>query len=343
MEHFKTYPVSLVFAKEQRARRDSKDMFSILYMTQEFYVTPTIGPFYVSVTPCYHFNDRTHIEYTILNIEGGFDKGIHLTFHAEDSSRSTEAILHWTEVIGTTESQAIKGEATVKMVQLACTILRDIAPYVTWISLSDMSFFMCDTPEGKKKVALPPFHIAFHNKTWYEDKFNATLLDPSDHQRYRACVQALHTDPKPGRFEFINDRLTELLSPLYTSSTTWKEFFMLIEKHYPRDKCALVYPWIEGAISHIFKENGGDELYVGRNWKIDLATIPKIHYYEVDPKKKQGGSLRYERQYFHHRDRGYNDIRKWDVDRFLKRKTHTRKSKTSHRSKRKTKKRGEDW
>lgn len=321
-------------------------MFSILYMTQEFYVTPTIGQFKVSVTPYYNFYDKTKMEYSVLNVGGGFDKCVNLTYHPEDSPRSSEAILSWAEVINkscTMDGQAIKGDATIKMVQLAFTILQDIAPYVTWISLKDMSFFMCDTPEGKKKVALPPFHIAFHDKTWYEDKFHATMMRPEEYQIYHACIRAMHTDPKPGRFEFINDRLTELLSPLYTSSTTWKEFFMLIEKHYPRDKCALVYPWIEGAISHIFKENGGDELYVGRNWKIDLATIPKIHYYEVDPKKKQGGSLRYERQYFHHRDRGYNDIRKWDVDRFLKRKTHTRKSKTSHRSKRKTKKRGEDW
>ncbi len=318
-------------------------------MTQEFYVIPTIGQFKVSVTPYYHFYDKTKIEYSVLNVGGGFDKCVNITYHSEDSPRNTEAILSWAEVINkscTTDSQAIKGDATVKMVQLAFTILQEIAPYVTWISLRDMSFFMCDTPEGKRKVALPPFHIAFHDKTWYEDKFHATLLDPNDHQRYRACVQALHTDPKPGRFEFINDRLTELLAPLYTSSATWKEFFTWIEKHYPRDKCALVYPWIESALSHVFKENGGGDLYTGKEWKIDLKPIPKIHYYEVDPKKKHSGGLRYECQYFHHRDRGYNDIRKWDVDRFLKRKTHTRKSKmskTPHRSNKQTKKRGKDW
>lgn len=312
-------------------------------------VISTIGEFCVAVTPRYHFNDHTHIEYTILNIEGGFDKGIQLTYYSEYSPRRSEAILSWTEIIGCiTDRLEIKGDATVKMVQLAFTILQEIAPYVTWVSLKDMSFFMCDTPEGKIKVSLPPFHIAFHDKTWYEDKFHATMMRPEESQIYRACIRAMHTDPKPGRFEFINDRLTEILLPLYISSATWKEFFTLIEKHYPRDKCALVYPWIEGAISHIFKENGGDELYIGRNWKIDLKPIPKIHYYEVNPKKKHGGrrghsSPRYERQYYHHRDRGYNDIRKWDVDRFLKRKTHTRKSKISYRSKRNTKKRGEDW
>jgi len=58
-------------------------------MERAIRVIPTIGPFYVSVTPCYHFNDHTHIEYTILNIEGGFDKGIQFTFHPEDSPRST--------------------------------------------------------------------------------------------------------------------------------------------------------------------------------------------------------------------------------------------------------------
>lgn len=314
-------------------------------MTQEFYVIPTIGQFKVSVTPYYNLYDKTQMEYSVLNVGGGFDKCVNLTFHAESSPRRSEAILSWAEVIGkfcTTDGQAIKGEATVKMVQLAFTILQEIAPYVTWVSLSDMSFFMCDTPEGKIKVSLPPFHIAFHDKTWYEDKFHATLLDPNDHQRYRACVQALHTDPKPGQFEFINDRLTEILLPLYIASATWKEFFTLIEKHYPRDKCALVYPWIERAIVHVFKTNGGGDLYVGKDWKIDLKPIPKIHYYEVNPKKKHGGhrSPRYERQYYHHRDRGYNDIRRWDVDRFLKRKTHTRRS---HKNKRQTKKRGEDW
>jgi hypothetical protein len=35
------------------------------------------------------------------------------------------------------------------------------------------------------------------------------------------------------------------------------KLFTLIEKHYPRDKCAIVYPWIESALSHVFKENGG--------------------------------------------------------------------------------------
>jgi hypothetical protein len=303
-------------------------------------VISTIGSFKVSVTPYYNLYDKTKIEYSVLNVGGGFDKCVNITYHPEDSPCSTEAILSWTEVIGcTTDSQAIKGDATIKMVHLACTILQEIAPYTTFLSLRDMSFFMCDTPEGKKKVSLPPFHIAFHDKTWYEDKFNATMMRPEEYQIYRACIRAMHTDPKPGRFEFINDRLTDLLSPLYISSTTWKEFFMLIEKHYPRDKCALVYPWIESALSHVFKENGVGDLYTGKEWKIDLKPIPKIHYYEVDPKKKQGEGLRYERQYFHHRDRGYNDIMKWDVDRFLKRKTHTRRF---HKNKQ-TKKRGEYW
>jgi hypothetical protein len=312
----------------------------------ELYVIPTIGRFKVSSTPTYDFYDKSKILYTVLNIGGKQDKCVNITIHPEQSPNSKEMILSWAEVINkacTTDAQIIKGDATVEMVQLALTIAKEYAPYAEYVSLSDMSYFICNTPDGKKKISLPPYHIAFHDKTWYEDKFGAVMINEADYKKYRAYIQNMYKEGQmPASFDFGNNRLREILYPLYAESKTWKEFFTNIEKQYPQTKCALMHPWIENAMDIICE---GNKIHIGQKWKIYLNQIPRIHYYQTTNPDMIGGSAMenmYEPQYYDYRDVNYNDTMKWDIDAFLlKNKSHntkklSRKIKRINRTKRKT-------
>jgi hypothetical protein len=223
------------------------------------------------------------------------------------------------------------------MVRLAFTIAQEIAPYAEYVTLEDMSYFYCDTPEGEKKVTLPPFHIAFYGKTWYEDKFKATMANKDNYVKYKECIKAIsQPEFKPKVFNFGNSRVKDILLPLYNASNNWGQFFKLIEKEYPRDKCVLMYSWIEHAIKIIFKESGGEDLFSGKTWIIDLNNIPKIHYYQIDKSHitlKGGSDDDYMEQYDRYRWVNYQDAFDWKIDEALKKRKmkYTRKNKKSLR------------
>jgi hypothetical protein len=292
---------------------------------KEFYVIPTIGTFKVTLSDVASYFDKTRIDHYILNIGGNFDKCVNITIHPEKSQREKEIILSWAEVIDkscTVNSQIIKGDATVTMINLAFTIAKEIAPYIEYCTLKDMSYFFCDTPDGKKKVSLPPYHIAFYDKTWYEDKFGAIMVNDVNYKLYKECINAMHKSTKPDYFNFGNDTIKDILYPLYIESKTWKEFFNLIGEKYPKDKCILMYPWIDSAISTIFKENGGSDLYTGKDWKISLNAIRKVHYYEIDKGYIKGGGYNeneYMNQYDTYRNIDYNTTMNWNIKKIITR------------------------
>lgn len=306
----------------------------------EFYVIPTIGAFKVEVKP-QKFSDK--ILYTTLSVGGNTDKCVNLTIYPSSSPDSKKIVLSWTEVIDkscTVNSQAVKGSKTIEMLNLGFTIAKEIAPYAEFATLNDMSYFNCDTPDGKIKVSLPPYYIAFHNKIWYEDKFKAVMINEEDYKKYKTYIQNMYKENlMPETFNFGNTELNEILYPLYIASKTWKEFFNLIGKQYPNEKCVLMYPWINNAMNIIFE---GNQLFVGYEWKINLSNIPKIHYYEVDKIFKQGGKYnndyynkKYVLQTYNYRDVNYNNTMNWDIKEFLKknkrkytrRKLHSRNTK----------------
>ena len=197
----------------------------------EYYVIPTIGKFKITITPTYDFYDKKKINHYVLNVGGNYDKCVNITIHPENSPKNKELILSWTEVIGkecTLDGQIIKGDSTVQMALLAFTLAKEIAPYAEYITLKDMSYFPCSSPDGKKKISLPPYHIAFYGKTWYEDKFKATMLNTSDYEKYKLCIKSIdNKDLKPSYFNFGNNQIRDILVPLYTEATTWKCFFKL--------------------------------------------------------------------------------------------------------------------
>lgn len=162
------------------------------------------------------------------------------------------------------------------------------------------------------------------------------MVNKDDYAKYKECIKAIsRPEFKPDYFNFRNNQVEEILLPLYIESKTWADFFKLISKKYPRDKCALMYSWTEDVIGKIFRESGGNRLYSGEKWVIDLKNIPKIHYYQIDDShvKLKGGSNEYNHQYDHYRWVNRNDVFEWDFNKTLKKRkmTYTRKNKNSFR------------
>jgi hypothetical protein len=305
-------------------------------MSHEFYVIPSTGMFKVTVTPTYDRNNKNKLLYYVLNIGGNTDKCVNFTIHSEKSPNEKVILLSWTEVLNkecTIDSEAIKGNKTVEMLRLAITIAKDIAPYAEYIKLDDMSYFMCETPNGKQKVSLPPYHIAFHDKTWYEDKMKATMMNTDYYTKYQEYIQNMYKEGiMPNDFNFGNASLREILYPLYTKSKTWKQFFKLIEKEFPDKKCIVMYPWINTAMNIIFENN---KLFVGQAWKINIQDTPMIRYYEVDRTTVRGGG--FDKQYLHqaynHNDVDYGKVMDWNFNTILKKKnmkSKTRKNNKKH-------------
>jgi hypothetical protein len=296
----------------------------------EFYVIPTIGTFKIQITPQY-VRDSNKLLYTTLSVGGNVDKCVNLTIYPDDSPKRGTIVLSWTEVIDkscTVSSQVVKGNKTIEMLHLAFTIAKEIAPYIEHVTLNDMSYFLCDTPDGKIKVSLPPYYIAFHNKTWYEDKFKAVMVNETDYEKYKTYIQNMYKEGlMPESLNFGNPQLSDILYPLYKESKTWKSFFNLIEKQYPTDKCTMMYPWINSAMNIIFE---GNQLFVGYEWKINLNNIPKIHYYEMNKSHAKKGGNRFNKNYvtqnYNYRDVNYNNTMNWDVITFLKKRRYTTKN-----------------
>jgi len=170
------------------------------------------------------------------------------------------------------------------MVNLIITIALDVNPSLEIIFLDDISGFKCKIPynsnlsqytdglsNNKIKVAMAPFHIAFHESTWYEYYFNARLVENYD--IYLSKKNNMH-DPKmkPESFDFVNKELQDILEPIYNSSDTWYAFFKEIDRSFTSRKCAVIYPWIKDAMYIIF----GSEIFMNTKWVINIKDNEKL-------------------------------------------------------------------
>lgn len=179
----------------------------------------------------------------------------------------TDAKLIWIEAHEecSLETYIQKGLAQ-HMILLGITVVRHINTSIKTIYFDDMSSFMCALPNGKEQqVPMKPFHIAFHGATWYEYYFDAKLK--KDHDKYLRLKENLfRAEAKPATFDFINQELQEELEPLYDGSSTWHEFFTLIDAKYGNKKCSVIYPWLVQAMNHIFEGS----VFFEVKWYIDL-------------------------------------------------------------------------
>ena len=220
------------------------------------------------------------------------------TFCVNIALYESEPTLYWlkTEDGGCElTDKEIRGDNTVKMVDLAFSLLRKYYPkrgnWVTllddsgfsWYSFAESSAAGKDSKGKKYKTNFLKGYLLLHQTTWYEDKFNAVICDSTIYSNYRKKAEANFKDPlkKPETFDFMNTDAKEKLEPLYKSSKTWDEFIEKIKKTYNDEKYKLIYSWYRQAIYIIF-----DGMEINQDWKIDISKRPYIECIQNGGKNK---------------------------------------------------------
>ena len=140
------------------------------------------------------------------------DKNINVggrTFCVNIALYENETSLYWlkTEEGGCElTDKEIRGTDTVKMTDLAFSLLRKYYPTRTApVTLLDDSGVGWKDKRGKKyKTNFLKGYLLLHGKTWYEDKFNATMCNDEIYAEYRAKADKNFNDPskKPATFNF---------------------------------------------------------------------------------------------------------------------------------------------
>ena len=105
-------------------------------------------------------------------------------------------------------------------------------------------------------------HLLLYGKTWYEDKFGATMCDSEIYRVYKEKFRNFDDpDKKPAHFDFRNEKVQQLLDPLYISSITWREFISKILACYEKEKYKIIHDWYRYALYCIF-----DGIEINQNW-----------------------------------------------------------------------------
>jgi hypothetical protein len=232
----------------------------------EYTVRTANGKFHMKITAAV---DRTKkAESFMINIGSKKRQCIQLTVPLKHTGH-TDAKLVWVEAHEECSLERyIKEGIAQHMVLLGITMARHINSSIKTIFLDDTNSFMCALPNGKEqKVPMKPFHIAFHEATWYEYYFDAKLKN--NHEEYvRLKKNMYRSEYKPLQFDFINQELQTELQPLYDASLSWYDFFQAIATKYEKKKCTVIYPWIVQAMNHIFEGS----IFNNTSWYIDLEA-----------------------------------------------------------------------
>jgi hypothetical protein len=189
--------------------------------------------------------------------------------------KPSEILLHWlsTESGGCSlDHKIIHGTDTIRMVDLAFSLLQQYFPSRHIVTLFDGSSINIKDVHGKNiKLYLLPAYFFLYGKTWYEDKFGATILYPNIHITYRQLVENNYNNPdkKPAVFDYFGSANDEL-QPLYQSSSTWREFAENIKLRYPGpEKYKMISEWYRRAVSIIL-----DGMELNHDWQIDIHLRP---------------------------------------------------------------------
>jgi hypothetical protein len=227
------------------------------------------------------YSDCVNISYTYMNNKPVSTKMPHLLYEPECS-------------VGV---RLEKGGGTITMIKAAMRLAHTDVPEIDDFQFDDMSHIDCiekntsKAPPRKpiRPVNLACFSIAYYGKTWYEMKFNATMMDTERYAKYRKSVSFLTDSSQMLPFiqflqiikppaEHISD-----LEKWYTTSKTYREFFEAI----PKDRrCDILYFWIETFIKHYL-----EGVYTEKGWKINIKTMDVQHHSGGTRKRsKRGGS-----------------------------------------------------
>lgn len=126
----------------------------------------------------------------------------------------------------------------------------------------------------KKPLNLAYFFIAYHGMTWYEARFNATMIDKAKYKLYKEKLKFLKEE-KPSFELFLNIIGSALssaeeaayLEKLYNKTATYREFFESIPK---TKRCVVLYSWLNTFMEHYLSSS-----FSSSGWVINVNNMDK--------------------------------------------------------------------
>jgi hypothetical protein len=182
---------------------------------------------------------------------------------------------------------------TIEFIKGALQFCKIKFPTMQYIELDDMSNIDCGISKDKehprrpeKPFSLPHFSIARTGKTWYENRFGATLIDNRLYTKYRSAIENLNT-PVGISFETFcakaqfTDTQASILKPFYSPEQTWMDFFNAIPKS---KQCDAFFNWLPSFITGLIQNT-----FVPYSWVIDMSALGEVSLALVDEPVLQGG------------------------------------------------------
>ena len=227
---------------------------------------------------------------TAIHFGGLYDKCIEVTIFYKDGIAHRAKI---NNILSESECGVytlLADGDTVFMIKCMFEFIRQMKEFehVKLFELDDMSHIYCDKDvinytresiprRGYIRLGLPFFYIAYHQKTWYEDKFGAKLNDNGKYKNYREKMKKFY---EPLTLDFIifaerfglNSEQYTVLEPLYNSSRNYADFFKKIKE----DKCNILYNWIEDFIRHILEGS-----FESSSWVIDIDNVEHVDFINI--------------------------------------------------------------
>ncbi len=180
------------------------------------------------------------------------------------------------------DGKQIRRDNTIHMTDLAFTIIKEINPTIQIVTFIDDSHITYMDNNKKNGVLLLSAYVLLYQKTYYEQKFNATMQDAEKYKEYVQLRTKGFNDPsmKPPTFDFLDTEIQYKLEPLYKATNTWYSFIELLKLTYKDTNIyKMIRPWYRHALHIIFQ--GVD---ITQFWQIDITNRPIIQYTRIEKK-----------------------------------------------------------
>jgi hypothetical protein len=190
----------------------------------------------------------------------------------------------------------MKGEGA-DMLRVSLQFLKSIFPTIRRFKFEDASKIDCGITKNRKMekpLSLAHLHLVIHGKSWYEDKFNAYLLNDITRRDYSTLKEKLSMQI-PWPYELVMLRIPETsreeFRPYYEAANgkTWIELFRSIPRS---EHCAVFFNWLPNFVEDIIL---GDK-FPTEGWIIDIDTMPKTEMQILDGPPQRGGGTRKRRR-----------------------------------------------
>lgn len=214
-----------------------------------------------------------------LNFGGKrYEKCIHIGVQTDiDGNVKTSKISHIQSEQECSFDKVLENKDTIQFIQAALTYCKQIFPTLEKFEFDDMSHIECgvteDTLPPRRRAqpfSLPHFSIAKYGMTWYEQKFNAKMLNHAKYKNYRDKVRRLE-NPITLPFDtfiaenYLSADQSKLIEPYYLQAKSWHDLFNLIPKN---KQCDILYNWLYSFINRLIN-NSFDNI----GWYIDANTM----------------------------------------------------------------------